>query len=80
MSSLEDQRSFVRVSLHLWCTPEQLSRLESSIGHLLCPNSGHEGPCEIPWEINSFDESISEVPPDLLAEIRNFHPEQVLPE
>lgn len=71
----EDKRSFYKLDVHVWCTSSQLADLENAISRLLCPDPGHEGPCRIPWEIESRDERPRDVPKDVLAEIQNSYPE-----
>ena len=65
---------FFEVRVKVWCATEDAVRLSNQIGNLLCPNDEHDGPCEIPWDIDLDELPLDEVPSDLRAEITNFHP------
>lgn len=71
--SAPSEPQFFEVRVKVWCTDEQVVHLSNQIGHLLCPDLEHDGPCEIPWEISTDELALDDVPPDLIAEIENFH-------
>ncbi|WP_432563040.1 hypothetical protein [Kineococcus sp. SYSU DK003] len=58
------------VRIGLWASPEQAMDIQERLARALCPEPGHDGPCEVPW-------SIAVVPPEAVDQGEDRYDELV---
>lgn len=47
---VEEEPRVYEIRVHCYGAPEEALALQEPIARLLCPDAGHDGPCEVPWE------------------------------